>query len=70
MEPDTRIIRECGSNVSEIKTDCYGRMGFKTHKSICECDKSYCNGAFKSNSSSLFFRFGGIIYVIIQMFAF
>lgn len=45
VEPDSRVIRECGSNNSEIHTECYNRHGVSAHQSICECDISYCNGA-------------------------
>lgn len=45
VDPDSRVIRECGSNSSEVKTLCYTRYGVSATQSICECDISYCNGA-------------------------
>lgn len=45
VEPDSRVIRECGSNNTGIHTECYNRHGVSAHQSVCECDISYCNGA-------------------------
>lgn len=58
VEPDSRVIRECGSNVTEIKTDCYQRHGFHLKKEICECDISYCNGTNGLRVSSVATIFG------------
>lgn len=58
VEPDSRVIRECGSNVTEIKTDCYQRRGFHLKKEICECDISYCNGTNGLRVSSVATFFG------------
>lgn len=44
VEPDSRVIRECGSNITEVRTECINRHGVSAHQQICECDISYCNG--------------------------
>ncbi|XP_031634868.1 uncharacterized protein LOC116348132 isoform X2 [Contarinia nasturtii] len=47
LEPDSRVLRECGSDITEVRPECYTRHGISAHQQICECDISYCNG-FKS----------------------
>lgn len=51
VEPDTRVMRDCASNITEIKSECYQVYGHKNQKEICECDQSYCNGANRMPTS-------------------
>lgn len=44
VEPDSRVIRECGSDITEVRPECYSRYGTSARQRICECDISYCNG--------------------------
>lgn len=52
MDPDSRVVRECGSNTTEVRTVCFERHGISSIQSICECDISYCNGAMNSIQST------------------
>lgn len=51
VEPDSRVVRECGSNLTEIRPECYTKHGVAAHQTICECDISYCNGVGHIGSS-------------------
>lgn len=51
VEPDSRVVRECGSNLTEIRPECYAKHGIAAHQTICECDISYCNGVGRTGSS-------------------
>lgn len=66
VEPDSRVIRECGSNISEVRTECYNRHGVSAHQSICECDISYCNGAelAKKTTSGLLFIALSVVFLL------
>lgn len=65
VDPDSRVIRECGSNSSEVKNECYTRYGVSSTQSICECDISYCNGAENVKRSTY-----GLICAIVFIVAF
>lgn len=45
VNPDSRVVRECGSNITDVRTVCFERHGISSIQSICECDISYCNSA-------------------------
>lgn len=52
VPPDSRVIRECGSNITEVRTECFERHGKSSIQSICECDISYCNGTYQTQVSA------------------
>lgn len=52
VPPDSRIIRECGSNITEVRTECFHRRGKSSIQSICECDIGYCNGTNQTQVSA------------------
>ncbi|XP_063702363.1 uncharacterized protein LOC134832308 [Culicoides brevitarsis] len=52
LEPETRVIRQCGWDNSTYSGRCYQRAGFGGRQEVCGCFEDNCNGA---NSVSLVF---------------
>lgn len=63
MEPDSRVLRECGSNITEVRPECYHRRGLTAKQSICECDISYCNDVARISSAPM-----SILLVVVPVF--
>ncbi|XP_055325783.1 uncharacterized protein LOC129579637, partial [Sitodiplosis mosellana] len=66
LEPDSRVIRECGSNITEVRAECYTRHGVSAHQQICECDISYCNGVEPVRKSNHVLLIVFLVLVILK----
>lgn len=69
MEPDSRVIRECGSNITEVRGECFNRHGISSIQSICECDISYCNGIDKTKESAAAIFIASIVTLTLKLFS-
>ncbi|KAL1123248.1 hypothetical protein AAG570_002334 [Ranatra chinensis] len=45
LQPDSRIIRNCGWDTSNYVGRCYQRSGFGGRQEVCTCTTDLCNAA-------------------------
>lgn len=64
MEPNTRVIRQCGWDNSTYSGRCYQRAGFGGRQEVCACFGDLCN-----DGNSIKLTFSATILSAIFYFA-